>query len=267
MKNLFIKINLTLALTVALFCYAAAQAPPAIEIPLAKVGESLTYEGKVSKILPSMAVADLTFSLDRVPDSDNLVIKTEAVSKGTLLKLFRYSFLQQYESITDPVTLRVLKTTKHDVQKDRVRDSESVFDYSEKRVTFTETNPLDPNRAPRKIASEIGDNVNDIVTGIYALRTMPLAFGKRFTLTVSDSGLVYEVPVRVTARERQKSILGKTMCFRIEPVIFGTGRLIERKGSMIIWITDDERRMPVRARIKTDFGKVEIKLRSMVGGS
>lgn len=225
------------------------------------IGEVLTYEGKVSKVIQGIAVADMTFTFTNAPDSDDYLIKTEARSKGSLLKIFRYSFLQQYESIVEKQNFRILRTVKHDEQKERIRDSEAVFDYGNKQVTFSEINPKDTMRPPRKIASEINGTVHDMVSGIYALRMMPLAVGKVFEITVSDSGLVYKVPVRITRREIQKTVLGKVMCFRIEPEIFGINRLIEQEGSMIIWITDDARRIPVRSQIKSNIGKIEVKLK------
>ncbi len=75
--------------------------------------------------------------------------------------------------------------------------------------------------------------------------------------------MVYEIPVRITKREMQKTILGKVMCFRVEPQVFGTGRMIESKGSMIIWITDDNRRIPVRSVLNTNLGKIDVKLRKV----
>jgi hypothetical protein len=225
------------------------------------VGEVLTYEGKVSKIIQGIAVADMTFTFTNAPDSNDYLIKTEAKSKGSLLKIFRYSFLQQYESIVDRQNFRILRTVKHDEQKERIRDSEAVFDYENNQVTFSEINPKDMMRPPRKIASEIKTEVHDMVSGIYALRIMPLAVGKVFEIAVSDSGLVYKVPVRITRREIQKTILGKVMCFRVEPEIFGINRLIEQEGSMVIWITDDARRIPVRSQIKSNIGKIEVKLK------
>ena len=246
-----------------LFILVAAFAPkmPAQVKPFA-VGEVLTYEGKVSKIIQGIAIADLTFKFTNAPNNNDYLIKTEAVSKGSLLKLFRYSFLQQYESTVDSQNFRILKTIKHDEQKERVRDSEAVFDYNAKQVTYVETNPKEPMRVPRKIASEIQTEIHDMVSGIYALRLLPLAVGKVFELSISDSGLVYKVPIRVTGREIQKSVLGKIMCFRIEPEVFGVNRLIEQEGSMIIWITDDVRRIPIRSQIKTNLGKIEVKLKN-----
>lgn len=243
----------------------AASAQPA-PTPGARMfdGEVLNYEGKVNKILRGITVADLIFNAS-VQDNDKLVIKSQAVSKGTLLKLFRYSFLQQYESTVDVDKFLILKTTKHDVQKSRVRDSEAIFDYKEKRVRFVETDPKDPSRPPRRIASEIAEPMYDMISAIYAVRLQPLAVGMRMEFSVSDTGLVYKVPFVVKAREQQKTIWGKVWCWRVEPEIFGKGRLIEQKGNMVIWFVEDARRTPVRSQVKTEFGKFDIKLKSASG--
>ena len=215
-------------------------------------GETLTYEGKVSKnIIRGIAVAELTFTVIQPDPGGDYFVKSDARSKGTLLKLFRYSFLYQMESTIGDKQFRVKKTTKHDVQKERVRDSEAVFNYKDRLVTYVETDPKEPMRPPRKIASDIGPETHDLVSGLYSLRLLPLAVGKSFELSVSDSGLVYKIPVKVTARERQKSVLGNVWCFRVEPDVFGPGRLIERGGSMIVWITDDAKRLPVAIVTKT----------------
>ena len=258
----FLKNTLMLAIVAFAAIAATAQTPARGERPY-DVGEVLTYDGKISKIISGISVAELKFAVEKAPDSDDLLFKTEAVSKGTLLKIFRFSFLQQYESLVDRESFRILKTTKHDVQKERVRDGLAVFDYKENRVKYTETDPKDPNRPPRRIASTLDGQVFDMISGIYAIRAMPLEVGRSFEMKISDSGLVYSIPVRVTAREQQKSSIGRRWCYRVEPIIFGRGRLIEQKGGMIIWFTDDERRIPVRSRIDTEFGRIEVRIRSV----
>ena len=226
-----------------------------------KVGETLSYVGKVSKIIQGIEVADLTFTVGKDAQSDNYLITAKATSKGTLTKLFRFSFLENYESTIDATPFRALKSIHHDVQKERVRDSEADFDYTNRRVTYIETDPKNPMRPPRKIASDIEDKTHDLISGLYTLRLLPLAVGKTFDLKVSDSGLVYDIPVKVTARELQKTIFGRIWCFRIEPDVFGPGRLMEKEGKMVIWVMDDARRIPVRGQIDT-FVRIDIKLRS-----
>lgn len=265
MRTSLLRSVLLLAVLLVGYSTIAAQPAPAQRsAAMAFSGETLTYEGKVSRLRIGVSVAEMTFKAEAPQDSDKLFIKTDAVSKGTLLKLFRFSFVQNYESAVDLANFRIIKTVKHDVQKERVRDSEALFDYGEKRVTWVETDPKDKNRPPRRIASEIGQEMHDMVSAIYAVRLQPLVVGKRFDVSVSDSGLVYQVPVVVTGREQQKTVLGKVWCFKIEPEIFGRGRLIEQKGKMVIWMTEDSRRVPVRSQIDSQYGKIDIKLKSVV---
>jgi len=229
-------------------------------------GETLSYEAKISKIISGVPVADLTFVVsDGTPGQ--MQIKADAKSKGTLLRLARYSFLYSFASNIDTADFRIKSTERRTAEKERVRTGEATFDYGEKRVTYVETDPTEPMRPPRKIASDIEDHTQDVVSGIYSLSMLPLAVGKRFDITVSDSGLVYDVPVRVTARELQKTVLGKVWCFRVEPDVFGPGRMVEDEGSMRIWITDDAARIPVRSRIDTSFGRVEVRLKSVANST
>jgi len=265
----FMKINKTgillfalifISLSISGFAQSAALAKTNGDLPFA-AGETLTYEGKFSKIIRGIAVADMTFTVGSDPETGNILLNAEAHSKGTLLKIFRFSFLQTISSTVAPDGFSVLRTVKHDVQKERVRDSEAVFDYENDLVTYVETDPKDASRPPRKIASQIGPDVHDLISGLYSLRMQPLTVGGEFNISVSDSGLVYEIPIKVTAREKQKSIFGKVWCYRLEPQIFGEGRLISGEGSMIIWVMDDERRIPIRSQVNASIGRIEVKLR------
>ncbi len=250
--------------TAALNCFGQGPAPQPSAPGSIFDGEKLIYDAKVRKLKLNLAVAELTFTAVGNPPTNQLVIKSEAVSKGTMLRIFRYSFLQEYESIVDINSFNIQRTTKHDVQKERVRDSVAIFDYDGKLVTYIETDPKDLNRPPRRIASDVGGQMNDMISAIYALRLQELKVGKRFELSVSDSGLVYKVPVLITKRERQNSLLGQVWCLRVEPELFGPNRLIERKGKMVIWMTDDANHTPIRAKIDTEYGNVEIKLKSVI---
>jgi len=259
MNRLFSRIAVGFSSIAFFATMTAAQAPR--DLPFAP-GETLVYEARVSKFLSS-DVADLTFTVGENNKPGTIEINADAKSKGTLLKLARYSFLYQFTSNIDTAAWRILSTERTTAEKERRRTGEAKFDYQEKRVTYVETDPANPMRPPRKIASGIDDDTQDVVSAIYSLRLVPLSVGKRFAVTVSDSGLVYEVPVTVAAREMQKTMLGKVWCYRLEPVVFGPGRMVEDKGKLTIWITDDARRLPVRARIDTNFGKVDVKLKTI----
>jgi hypothetical protein len=122
-----------------------------------------------SKTSPYPYVADLTFTVGRTSDDKNYLVKAEAQSKGTLIKLFRFSFLQNIESTIDNDNFTILRTVKRDEQGDRIRNSEATFDYAEKRVTYIETDPKDAARPPRRIASSIEDKTYDLISGTFCV--------------------------------------------------------------------------------------------------
>lgn len=227
------------------------------------VGENLNYEVKYSKaLLRGIEIADINFTVESAGDDDkNYLIKSDAKSKGTLAGLFNLKFNIGFQSTVDDQKQQILKTVKRDEQGDRVRLSEAIFDYRQKKVVYSETDPKDAARPPRLVASPLEADTQDLISAIYALRRLPLAVGKTFELKVSDSGLVFKIPVRVAARELQKTAAGKIWCFRLEPEIFGKNRLIEKQGTMFLWISDDARRLPVRSQINYDIGRIEIKIR------
>lgn len=262
MKIKFPRFIVLLFLVVFYFSFVQAQTNGKIS-PYTE-GEVLNYEGKFSRlVLRGISVADLSFTVGKAADGKNYLVKADAKSKGTLLSLFRFSFVQNIESTIDSEKFIALKTVKRDEQGDRIRNSEANFSYTDKKVTYVETDPKDAARPPRRIASNIENETYDLISGIYILRYLPLAVGKTFVLNVSDSGLVYQIPIRVTAKEVQNTLIGKVSCFRVEPEVFGKGRMIESKGSMIIWITDDNRRLPVRSQINATVGRIEVRLRKI----
>jgi hypothetical protein len=249
-------------LLLSLLCGAAvANAQTGITSSPYTIGENLTYEGTINKaIFRGINVAEVKFAVSAAPNKKDFIINSEAISKGSLISLFRFKFLEKISSIVDGKNFSILRSVRRDEQGDRAREGEAVFDYAAKTVTYVEIDPNDPTRPTRRIATPIEKNTYDLVSAIYAMRRLPLAVGKTFVLNVSDSGLVYKVPVRVTARETQKSVIGKSICFRLEPEIFGDGRMIEQKGRMSIWITDDARRLPVRGQINTSAGGIAFDL-------
>lgn len=260
-KYAFFSVLIYSVLSVAVF----AQTKQKIEPYTA--GEKLTYEAKFSKIIQGIAVADLNFAVENADNGKDFLIKSDVVTKGTLIKLFTKKFVQNFQSTVSSTNYTIKRTVKRDQQGDRVRESEALFDYAAKKVIYIETDPNDAARTPRQIASPIPADTQDLITAIYTLRRLPLAVGKTFDINVSDSGLVYKIPVRVAAREQQKTILGKVWCFRLEPELFGANRLIEQKGSMILWITDDTRRLPVRSQINVNIGRFEVKLKKIEANS
>jgi hypothetical protein len=195
----------------------------------------------------------------------NLIFKSDVVARGWFRKLFGIDFRYNTESVVEPTSFLILSNTTRDEQGKRLRTSESIFDRTHNTLTWTLRNPNDPQSQPRVVTAPLQNAAHDLISAIYFLRTQTLEPGRKFELSISDSGEVYHIPVKVGARKRMKTVVGQVQTVRVDIEIFGAERLVDRKGEMTLWITDDKRRLPVRARVNTDIGTLDINLKKVSG--
>ena len=245
-----------------------------------ELGEELHYEAEFSRsLLRRLDVAELKFRATRTPLTETtsnsndsaeakhyaLTLSADVSSKGFFPRLFNLKFRERVESTVEPVTFTVQRTTILDEQGKRVRTTESTFDRSKGKMTWTSRDPNNPSAEPRHAITDFSGQLQDVLSAIYFIRTQPLAVGKTFDVFVGDGGKVYKIPVKVVERRRMKTILGRVDVFRVNPELFGPDRLIEdEKGEFTMWITDDAQHIPVGGRVKTDYGTFDIKLKNIV---
>ena len=237
-----------------------------------ELGEELLFEAEFSRaLLRKLDVADLKFRATRTPlDAEGskpyaLTFSADVSSKGFFARLFDIRFRERVESTVEPMSFTVEKTTILDEQGKRVRTTESTFDRSQGKMTWTSRDPNNPNAEPRHAITDFSGQLQDVLSAIYFIRTQPLAVGKTFEVFVGDGGRVYKIPVKVVEKKRMKTILGRVDVLRVNPELFGPERLIDdEQGEFSIWITDDAHHIPVAGRVKTDYGTFDIKLKRII---
>ena len=241
-----------------------------------ELGEELHFEAEFSRLLlRKLDVADLKFRATRTPIEDAnqseeskpyaLTFSADVASKGFFARLFNLKFREQVESTVEPMSFTVQRTRILDEQGERVRTTESTFDRSKGKMTWTSRDPKNPSAEPRHAIADFSGQLQDVLSAIYFIRTQPLAVGKTFEVFIGDGGRVYTIPVKVVDKKRMKTIVGRVNVLRVVPELFGPGRLIDdEQGEFSIWITDDARHIPVAGRVKTDYGTFDIKLKRIV---
>jgi hypothetical protein len=238
-----------------------------------ELGEELHFEAEFSRtLLRKLDVADLKFRATRTPLKKTqetapyaLTFSADVTSKGFFARLFNLKFRERVESTVEPISFTVQRTTILDEQGKRVRTTESTFDRSKGKMTWTSRDPNNPSAEPRHSITDFSGQLQDVLSAIYFIRTQPLVVGKTFEVFIGDGGQVYTIPVKVVGKKRMKTILGRVNVLRVNPELFGPGRLIdEEQGEFSIWITDDARHIPVGGRVKTDYGTFDIKLKRII---
>jgi hypothetical protein len=147
----------------------------------------------------------------------------------------------------DPASFRSLRYEKHSVEGKRVRDELTEFDY-ENGVASVDGEP-----------TELGEATLDTLSSVYYLRTLKLDGEKPISLQVF-SRKPYILNVEIQARETISVPAGKFETVRVEPK--STGSSLVGKN-LILWLTDDERKIPVQLRSKLKVGTLVGRLKSI----
>jgi len=129
------------------------------------------------------------------------------------------------------------------------RDKEITFDQNKGKAYFTD------NLSGEKVVVDILPNTYDTYSSFYHIRTLKLEVGKSVFVNILDNKQLWNVEVQVLKKERIETILGKVDTIVIRPLIKSDG-IFEKKGSIDIWLTDDDRRIPVRMKTKVKIGSV-----------
>ena len=101
---------------------------------------------------------------------------------------------------------------------------------------------------------------HSIMSAFYYVRTMPLTVGDTSRFSAVSGKKRYELKVLVHGREKVESVLGEVPCIKVEPVLDGDG-IFNSKGRIFIWLTDDERRIPVLMECEIALGSIKAKLK------
>lgn len=239
-------------------------------------GEELVYQTEFNKaLLRGVDVAEFHFRVNADPagsengaarDAARLRLVADAVSKGFFAKLFRINIHEHIESTIANDIFTPLRTTRLDEQGKRVRIAEAGFDHQARKVTWTERDPNHP-QPPTTTTIDFQEPIQDLLSAIYFLRTKKLTVGESLTVPLTDSGRFVNVQVAVVERKRMNSALGRVTAVRIQPAIFGENALVKRAGTLSIWITDDNRRIPIKAQLKVEIGTFDIKLKRVIDSS
>jgi len=102
-------------------------------------------------------------------------------------------------------------------------------------------------------------SVQDVLSAFYKTRTYELKVGEVVGIVTEDDGKIYELQVHVLRKEQVEVAAGTFDCFVVEPRLKTSG-LFRKQGQMEIWLTDDERKMPVLMKSRLYFGRVWAKL-------
>ena len=209
-----------------------------------RVGEKLTYDISWKKI-PAAQRTDWIVKEESMDGQAVYRIQSKMKTRA----LFRvYRFQRQEETYLNPITLSPVRF-RNQLQDQKYRATVTV-DFREETAEYEKISRPKPKSSEKREAKviEIPIGTQDELSTLYFLRSKQFELGKTYFFPIIAKGKVQKVTLTVERREIVKSkALGivKTLVLQTS-----TG---ER-----FWLTDDERRLPVKAESK--IGQLTVKV-------
>lgn len=140
----------------------------------------------------------------------------------------------------------------------------TLYDYEKRMFTFeaTKKGKLTQRSGP------ISGPARDILSAFYFTRTLPLKPGSSYFVRVFAEAMVY--PLRIDVDPKVTTIevpAGRFECIKVQPFIVGDALFKARDGRIFIWLTNDERRIPVLIRSKVMIGAFDAELKALTVGN
>lgn len=111
---------------------------------------------------------------------------------------------------------------------------------------------------------EINKHVYDVLASFYVTRLKPLEPGFPISMLSNDNEKLYPINVFSQKREVIETKAGRYKTVLVIPKLQGKA-LFEQKGKILIWLTEDRYRIPVKVESKLYFGSIYVELEKIEG--
>lgn len=166
-----------------------------------------------------------------------------------------YKVEDHYLTFIDAESIAPLKFEQHIREGTYRRDFVAQFDQARHIAKTTE------GEYP------IPEYVHDIMSAFYFVRTIDFTGyvpGEQTTLYNFYKDKSYELVIRFLGRQELEVEAGTFNTVVVEPLV-REGGLFKSEGRIVIWLSDDDRKIPVRVNTKVVIGSIDVELTSYSG--
>lgn len=216
-------------------------------------GEKLSFKIAFSSMLTGNITAG-NATMEVMPQKKTLNNRNtyHVVAKGSTSGFveFFYKVNDKYETFIDDEAFVPLKSTSRIRENNYKRDDTVYFNHKEQI-------------AKRKLKrTKISANSQDMLSAFYYARTQNISNLKQgdylqIPFLLNDS--LYVSKVVFSGKETIKTKKGTFNCVVFKPMV-ATGKMFDESYPVTMWLTDDNKRLPILIEMKLSVGKMRIEL-------
>ena len=183
------------------------------------------------------------------------VVKLESAGMVSALYKIEDTYRVQFDS-----SFCAASSLMNSKEGSRPRETAISFDRNRNRAFLTEKD-LIKNTIVSRTDVQIPNCAHDVITALKQLRRTKVDVGQSVQIPVSDGRKSAAVKIEAQERERVTTPAGTFNAVRYEVNLLN-GVVYSRTGRVFIWLTDDDRRLPVQFRLRLSFplGTVTLEL-------
>ena len=102
--------------------------------------------------------------------------------------------------------------------------------------------------------------VQDVISSFYYIRTMDLKVGDEYVFDADSGDDTWPLKTKVVGRETIKVNAGTFYCLILEPSLREDAGLFKANGKLKVWVTNDDKKMPVKMKSKIPVGSISAEL-------
>lgn len=145
----------------------------------------------------------------------------------------------------------------------QLKDIRSFFDPLKQKAVYWEKKVAKgKDEEHKKKEWEIDPLSQNVISAIFYLRTLNLEVGREVAFTVADAGKNLVFRGDVLRQEVLNTEIGEMDTLVVQPK-FEIDGVFKPVGDIFIWLTNDERKFPVRIDAKIKIGTLVLKLKSL----
>ncbi len=216
-------------------------------------GERLTYEVGYLSITAGTAIFDIAKEPEYIRGRPCYKVSFVTMSSKSLE--FIYKVHDTYRTYIDVDGIFPWKFEQHLRERNYSKDYSAEFDQLANKAMTTEG------------TFDIPAFVHDMVSAFYYVRTLDLSKAKRgdvIRLKNFVDGKSHDLGVYVLGRERVEVTAGVFDCIQIEPKIV-SGSPFGFKGRLRVWLSDDDRKIPIKVSTEIPIGSIYSELKHYRG--
>jgi len=220
-----------------------------------EAGEKAVYRASWNGLV-SVATAEIS-TVPTIIDGKK-VYQVQVDAKSSRMLDFIWKMRDTITSTFDAKALLPARFTFSQRENSKIVDTEARLDHTRKRW---EVNRQQAGKQP-KIYEFDAQNTLDPITAVYLARSVDFKVGDRLYFKVFGGRYQYLLELFVENKEPVELASGKIEAYRIVPRIQNLTKngYAERFNEATIWISADERRLPVKLSSKIVFGNVNLEL-------